>query len=68
MTHPIIGLFEQRAALLNLQGSDKGLEDAIADLAVWMGLATDHLSEDDLAVLGGIGGLLYREGLRRRQA
>lgn len=68
MTHPTIELFEQRAALLDLQGSDQGLDDAIADLAAWMGLAADHLTEDDLAVLGGIGGVLYREGLRRRQA
>lgn len=67
MTHPTIELFEQRAALLGLQGSDQGLDDAIADLAAWMGLAADHLTEDDLAVLGGIGGVLYREGLRRRQ-
>lgn len=68
MTHPTIELFEQGAALLDLQGSDKGLNDAIADLAAWMGLAVDHLTEDDLAVLGGIGGALYLEGLRRRQA
>ena len=38
MTHPTIDLFEQRAALLDLQGSEAGLEDAIADLAAWMGL------------------------------
>ena len=67
MTHPIIELFEQRAALLDLQGSDNGLDDALSDLAAWMALAADHLTEDDLAVLGGIGGLLYREELRRRQ-
>lgn len=68
MTHPTIDLFEQRAALLDLQGSEAGLDDAIADLAAWMGLVAEHLTEDDLAVLGGIGGVLYREGLRRRQA
>lgn len=51
-----------------MQGSGQGLDDAIADLAAWMGLAADHLTEDDWAVLGGIGGVLYREGLRRRQA
>lgn len=68
MTHPTIELFEQRAALLDVQGSSRGLDDAIADLAAWMGLAADHLTEDDWAVLGGIGGVLYREGQRRRQA
>lgn len=51
-----------------MQESGKGLGDAIADLAAWMSLAADHLTEDDLAVLGGIGAVLYREGLRRRQA
>lgn len=64
MTHPTIALFENRAELLDLQGSKKGLDDAIADLAAWMGLA--ELTEDDWAVLGEIGGVLYREGLRRR--
>ena len=68
MTHPTIELFEQRAALLDLQGSGAGLDDAIADPAAWMDLAADRLTEDDLAVLGRIGGVLYREGLRRRRA
>lgn len=66
MIHPTIKLFEQRAALLDAEASGKGLDDAIADLAAWMDLAADHLTEDDWAVLGGIGGVLYREGLRRR--
>jgi len=66
MTHPTIRLFEQRAALLDLQGNNKGLDDAIADLAAWMTLAADHLTEDDSAVLGGVGGTLHREGARRR--
>lgn len=47
MTHPTIELFEQRAALLDLQGSADGLEDAIASLAAWMGFAADHLTKDD---------------------
>ena len=66
MTHPTIELFQQRADLLDLQGSKKGLDDAIANLAAWMGLAGDRLIEDDWAVLGEIGAGLYREGLRRR--
>lgn len=68
MTHPTIELFEQRAALPDLQGNGKGLDDAVADLAAWMDLAEEYLTEDDPAVLAGIGGALYREGLRRRQA
>jgi len=31
-----------------------------------MGLAEGHLSEDDMTALAEIGGILYREGLRRR--
>lgn len=66
MTHPTIELFQRRAALLDIQGSSKRLDDAIAGLAAWMDLAADHLTEDDRAVLGEVGGVLYREGLRRR--
>ena len=60
MTHPTIELFQQRAELLDLQGSKKGLDDAIADLAAWIGLAADHLSEDDLASWAGWSGPLQR--------
>lgn len=66
MKHPTIELFEQRASLLDVQGSGQGLDDAIANLAAWMDLAEDRLTEDDWTVLGGIGALLFREGLRRR--
>lgn len=66
--HPTIHLFEQLAELLDLQRSEAGLDDAISRLAAWMDLAQDHLTEDDLTVLGEIGGMLYREGLRRRGA
>ena len=66
--HPLIKLFEQRAELLEIQGSKAGLDEALTQLAAWMDLAQKHLTEDDMAVLGEIGGLLYREGLRRRMA
>lgn len=66
MIHPIIQLFEERAMLLDMQRSTAGLDDALANLAAWMELAQDHLSEDDWAVLGEIGGTLYREGVSRR--
>lgn len=66
--HPLIKLFEQRAELLDLQGSKASLDDALAELAAWMDLAKSHLTEDDMAVLGEVGGILYREGLRRRMA
>lgn len=64
--HPTIQQFQASAELLDLQASTAGLDDALAQLAAWMGLAADHLTEADLAVLVSIGGMLYREGLRRR--
>jgi hypothetical protein len=67
MIHPTIQLFEERALLLELQRSRAGLDDAIANLAAWMDLAGDRLTEDDWAVLGEIGGTLYREGVSRRR-
>lgn len=66
MIHPTIQIFQQRAELLNIQQSTDGLDDAIANLAAWMNLARDRLTEDDWVALGEIGGLLYREGVRRR--
>lgn len=66
MIHPIIQIFEERAMLLDMQRSTAALDDAIANLAAWMELARDHLTEDDWAVLGEIGGMLYREGASRR--
>ena len=65
--HPTIETFEDGAELLDLQDSPAGLDDAIAQLAAWMALAGEHLSEDDLIVLTAIGAMLYREGLRSRR-
>lgn len=61
---PIIKLFEAQADVLDIVGSADAIEDAIAQLAGWMAQA--DLSEDDGAVLGHIGAVLFREGLRRR--
>lgn len=65
-THPIIALFENGAQLLDAEGRQADLDDAIVGLASWMGLAQDRLTEDDIAVLAQVGAILYREGLRRR--
>lgn len=67
MIHPTVQLFQQRAELLEIQGSSEGLDDAIANLAAWMNMARKHLTEDDWVALAEIGRLLYREGRRRRQ-
>lgn len=66
-THPTIELFQSGAELLDLQGSTRGLDDAIAQLAAWMDLAASRLFEDDVVVLSEIGATLYREGLRNRR-
>ena len=58
--------FQAQAELLDAQGAKSSLDDVIAQLAAWMGLASSRLSEDDLTVLTALGGSLYREGLRRR--
>ena len=62
--HPIIELFQTQAELLDIGGDTAALDDAIVRLAGWMELA--DLSENDIAVLVGIGGILYRDGLNRR--
>lgn len=64
--HPTIALFQARAELLDLQGNKATLDDAIGLLVAWMDANRDKLTEDDLAVLGEIGGTLYRDGLQRK--
>lgn len=65
-SHPTISMFEARAELLDIQQSNMGLDDAIGLLAAWMSQSGHKLSEDDIAILNDVGGVLYREGLRRR--
>jgi len=65
--HPSIEAFQAGAELLDVQGSLADLDDAIAQLAAWMDLASGHLSEDDRVVLTAIGATLFRTGLRNRQ-
>ena len=64
--HPLIAIFEQRASMLDMQGSKDTSDDAIGMLAAWADANRDRLSEDDLVILGEIGGILYRENLNRR--
>ena len=66
MIHPIIAIFQQRAEMLDMQGSKVTLEDAIGNLAAWIETCEEKLTEDDLAILGGVGGILYRDGLMRK--
>ena len=58
--------FQAKAEILDAQESKKYLADAVLILAAWIELARDYLSEDDMPVLISVGGLLYREELRKR--
>lgn len=58
-THQIIDRFQQSAEMLDLQLSKENLDDAISLLAGSMEMSSRSLSEDDLAVLTRIGGILY---------
>jgi len=66
MIHPLIALFETKAAVIEITEGKDGLDEAIALLASWMSVAENKLSEDDVAVLSDVGAILYKEGLRRR--
>jgi hypothetical protein len=68
MLHPVIHRFEAQAELLDMQAARESLDDAVVRLAAWIGLAQGKLSEDDMVVLIEVGGILYREGLRKRQS
>jgi len=65
-THPIIGLFQAHAEVLNASGQSATLDDAIVGLATWLDGAQDRLTEDDVVMLADIGEILYRDGLQRR--
>jgi hypothetical protein len=64
--HPVISLFESRAEVLDATGDGRELDDAIAQFAAWIELASDHLTENDLVVLSDIGAMMYRHGLLHR--
>jgi len=66
MIHPLIALFQTKAAVIDITEGKDGLDEAITLLASWMSVAENKLSEDDLAVLSDVGAILYKEGLRRR--
>ena len=65
MAHRNVELFELLALVQDLHGSRKTLDDAVAELASWMDLARDRLTDGDWIVLGEIGAVLYREVRRR---
>lgn len=68
MLHPPIQRFEAEAELLDMLPARESPDHAVVRLAAWVDLPQGRLSEDDMVVLMEVGGILYREGLRRRQS
>jgi len=66
MIHPVVAQFQAQAEVLDARASRDSLDEAMTTLAAWIDLARYRLTEDDLAVLVSVGGVLFREGLRRR--
>lgn len=66
--HPVIAAFEHQAKILDMTGDRQDADDAIALLAGWIDLAIEHLTEEDVSVLVNVGGLLFRDGLQRKNA
>ncbi|AOJ05822.1 hypothetical protein WS70_25710 [Burkholderia mayonis] len=66
--HPVIAAFERQAKILDVIGDAQDADDAIALLAGWIDLALEHLTDDDVSVLVNVGGLLFRDGLQRKNA
>lgn len=64
--HPIVEQFRAQAEILDVTKSSKSIDDATIQLAIWMDLNADRLSEDDMALLTAVGGILFREGFNRR--
>ncbi|AYQ43823.1 hypothetical protein OHZ10_28185 [Burkholderia arboris] len=66
--HPVIATFEHQAKILDVTGDTEDTDDAIALLAGWIDLSLERLTEADVSTLVRVGGLLFRDGLNRRNA
>ena len=65
--HPIVGMFRTRSEVLDAKHAPRGDPDEpIARLAIWISLNIDKLSSEDINELTDIGGMLFREQIRRR--
>ncbi|PJO69031.1 hypothetical protein CWD92_29235 [Burkholderia thailandensis] len=66
--HPVIATFEHQAKILDVTGDTEDTDDATALLAGWIDLSLERLTEADVSTLVRVGGLLFRDGLNRRNA
>ena len=64
--HPIIQLFRSYADMLDSESAPNDPDEAIVQLASWIDSVQHWLTEDDVSALTAVGGIMYREQLRRR--
>lgn len=63
--HPVIRLFRLHAETMDAQAEPHDADDAIVHLATWIDSVQHWLTEDDVSALTAVGGIMYREQLRR---
>lgn len=64
--HPVILLFRSHADMLDSEAAPHDADAAIVQLATWTDSVQHWLTEDDVSALTAVGGIMYREQLRRR--
>lgn len=64
--HPVIRLFRLHAEMMDSQAAPHDADEAIVQLASWIDSVQHWLTEDDVSALTAVGGVMYREQLRRR--
>ena len=66
LEHPVIQLFRSYADMLDSDAAPHDADAAIVQLATWIDSVQHWLTEDDVSALTAVGGIMYREQLRRR--
>ena len=63
--HPVVSLFRGHAEKLDAAHAPRDPDDAIVKLARWMSINIKRLDAMDIEMLSEVGGIMYREQLRR---
>ena len=64
--HLVIRLFRLHAEMMDSQADVHDADEAIVHLATWIDSVQHWLTEDDVSTLTAVGGIMYREQLRRK--
>lgn len=64
--HPVVSLFREQAEKLDAAHAPRDPDEAIVKLAIWMSVNIKRLDATDIDMLSEVGGIMYREQLRRR--